>query len=545
MPDEPVIHASYGPLRLEPPADKKPRVSVWKTIGDGATWVRTQLINLSVILALAALAALTVAEFLRNPVIIEEIGLPPPLTERGYNGNVVAHRLWDAITEIQTEAGTIKEQASLTTLGRQLDVVEPGTGLSLQGLTQMLRALFGRPQTRIAGEVICETSACDWSGLRLRLRIFTADGMQIRDLGLLGGHGTRDYFHRAAVETMKMIDPYSLAAYYYDRDRRAGEEIARHLIATRHRHRAWAANLLGNALSGTPDAAIAMYARSIKFAKEDEIQKFVLPWIGWGNRLSALGHHEEALEKYREATELDPDFAYAWVGWGSSLGSLGRHEEALRVYRRATEFHPYYVNAWNEWGNRLSALERYDEAIDKYRRATELDPNYAHPWNNWGNSLNALGRYQEALEKFSRATELDLEDPFSWNGWGNGLYALGQYEEAIEKYRRATQLSPEYAYAWNGIGNALSNLGRYDEAFVTFKDAIGLVPTFSVAAQNWGLYLTRYLDSDEELRCQRVAVHGSTFLATAGPLLEGNPRRSEVEALITSCESATVLNGPR
>src|SRR5207248_2135588 len=82
-----------------------------------------------------------------------------------------------------------------------------------------------------------------------------------------------------------------------------------------------------------------------------------------------LGRHDEALEAYKRATEVDPENARAWSGVGDTLEKLGRHEEALEAYKRATEVDPENAWAWGGVGDTLEKLGRHDEALDFYARA--------------------------------------------------------------------------------------------------------------------------------------------------------------------------------
>ncbi|MEW6743121.1 MAG: sulfatase-like hydrolase/transferase [Planctomycetota bacterium] len=53
--------------------------------------------------------------------------------------------------------------------------------------------------------------------------------------------------------------------------------------------------------------------------------------------LTAVGEHEEAEQRYREALELNPKHLASWLRLGDLLGELGRKEEARECYRSFLE----------------------------------------------------------------------------------------------------------------------------------------------------------------------------------------------------------------
>src|SRR5262249_25591712 len=58
--------------------------------------------------------------------------------------------------------------------------------------------------------------------------------------------------------------------------------------------------------------------------------------------LHAAGQYEEAIAAGRRAAELDANDSLAWNGIGASLSSLGRATEAIEAYRRALALNPNY-----------------------------------------------------------------------------------------------------------------------------------------------------------------------------------------------------------
>jgi cytochrome c-type biogenesis protein CcmH/NrfG len=59
-----------------------------------------------------------------------------------------------------------------------------------------------------------------------------------------------------------------------------------------------------------------------------------------------LDLNREAVEAYREAVRLKPDFAEAWYNLGVSYIKLGRHREAVEACREAVRLKPDFAEAW-------------------------------------------------------------------------------------------------------------------------------------------------------------------------------------------------------
>ncbi|MCX8067152.1 MAG: tetratricopeptide repeat protein, partial [Anaerolineae bacterium] len=139
-----------------------------------------------------------------------------------------------------------------------------------------------------------------------------------------------------------------------------------------------------------------------------------------------------------------------WNNLGNAYSDLGRHEEAIEAYRQAIELDPKLAAPWNNMGYVYSRLGRYEEAAEAYRRAIELDPKDAYPWNGLGNVYALRGEWEQALEAFRRAVELEPEDGAYRVSLASALRALGQEEEAqaeLERARLRIEREDEYSRA--------------------------------------------------------------------------------------------------
>lgn len=461
------FRVTYGEVRYAPAPDDPPdagdasqaggdapRASLMSRLNEGLAAARSTILNALVILLMLVGVAYTVVELRREVVVIDPIRLPETLQALGYAEEVAALRLWGAVVRISDAARTAKNRVALLPASERVDFQTPGVGVSVQSLIPALRNFLGLKETRIAGEFICETAACEPARLSLRLRVFRGDRMEIIPLGPIGepsGAGQagpqatealiRDYFKRAALELLRRLDPFIFASYLYQSDPAAAEAVAMKLIGPEDPERKWALNLLGliAADAGDYQAAIGWYRRALE---ADEDDTFTIALVNWGNALRNMGQPDAAIARYRQALAQDPDDALAYNNWGAALFDQGD----------------------------------LDGAIEKYRRATELDPEYAYAYGNWGAALFEQGNPELAIPKYRQATLLDPGYAVAYVNWGNALFVQDETDEAAERYARALEIDPGLADATFNLALAYRRLERPGEAAAAFERYLELVP---------------------------------------------------------------------
>ena len=100
-----------------------------------------------------------------------------------------------------------------------------------------------------------------------------------------------------------------------------------------------------------------------------------------GNVLSALGEHQEAIQYYQKALDLEPHDPTIWKNIASSYHHAGDHHEELRCFDRALELNPVMPEALASKGiSLLIDLEKPEEAASLLERALQYDPDSAVQW---------------------------------------------------------------------------------------------------------------------------------------------------------------------
>ena len=101
---------------------------------------------------------------------------------------------------------------------------------------------------------------------------------------------------------------------------------------------------------------------------------------------------------------LAPGAEEAHLRLGESLRLRGRVDEAAEAYRQAVEVDPEYAQAHVMLGVSLSTLGDIDGAVEAYRQALEIDPDNGTGHFNLAGLLDGLGETQQALHHYQQAT---------------------------------------------------------------------------------------------------------------------------------------------
>ncbi|MCL7967166.1 MAG: hypothetical protein M8857_08660 [marine benthic group bacterium] len=157
----------------------------------------------------------------------------------------------------------------------------------------------------------------------------------------------------------------------------------------------------------------------------------------------------EAVDDFRAAVEMDPDFALAWSGLADAIDALAwRDIDAVRLLPegrlaalRALSLDPQMAEGWASAGILAAEFDRDHEVGElALRRAIELRPSYANAHQQLSGLLTNLGRIEEARPYLRKAVELD---PLSWFfhlNLGDRLVVASELDEARAAYERSEEL---------------------------------------------------------------------------------------------------------
>ena len=182
-----------------------------------------------------------------------------------------------------------------------------------------------------------------------------------------------------------------------------------------------------------------------------------------------LGRYQEAIESYKQAIRIEPDYADAHNNLGITYGKLGRWQDAIESYKQAIRIEPDYAEAHYNLGFAYDELGLYQDAIESYKQAIRIKPDLAEAHYNLGVAYGKLGRYQDALESYKQAIRIEPDYAKAYINLGVAYYKLGRYRDAVEAYKQAIRIKPDYADAHYILGVAYLVIGDKESALEEYK----------------------------------------------------------------------------
>jgi tetratricopeptide (TPR) repeat protein len=211
----------------------------------------------------------------------------------------------------------------------------------------------------------------------------------------------------------------------------------------------------------------------------------------FGYALADEGRFGDAIEQFKQALQINPDYAEGQNNWGNALASEGKATEAIEHYERALQINPDYAEGHNNLGLALAGQGKLEQAVAQYERALQINPENAEARNNLGLALARQGKVTEAIEQYERALKIKPDFAEARVNWGLALAGQGELDAAIEQYNRVLQIKPDYPQAHYELGVALGKQGRLAESVQSYQQALQLNPDYAAAHVELGVTLTR------------------------------------------------------
>jgi tetratricopeptide (TPR) repeat protein len=229
------------------------------------------------------------------------------------------------------------------------------------------------------------------------------------------------------------------------------------------------------------DAAINSYKQAIKIKPD-----YADAYCNMANTLKDMGDLHASIDNYKQAIKINPHYADAYCNMGNAQKDLGDIQAAIVSFKQAVKINPAYVDAYFNLGNALKYAGDFQAAIDSYEQALIIKPDYADAYYNMGNALAEMGNLQLAIDNYEQAVKVNPNHAEAYSNLGNALKDTGDFKAAINSYTRAVKIKPDYADAYCNMGHVLKDMGKFPAAVDSYRQAVKINPDYFDAYFNLG-----------------------------------------------------------
>jgi tetratricopeptide (TPR) repeat protein len=285
-----------------------------------------------------------------------------------------------------------------------------GVGFSMSALIYHTKKLVGIMPREISGELVMKDSS-----LALTLRMTGTDIFYIEK----PFNQQNDKFSvldsllkRSSEKMMEVVEPYQLAVYYNNvgQDEKALKQI-RYIINNIPEEKKWAYNLWGN----------------------------IYKYDG-----SDTGNIEKAINKYKIAYELDPNYVLPLYNLGTTYKELNRIDEAIEQLEKVIDIDPNYILAYNALS--YCYLEKKDtaKALELYQVLAKVENKDEEDLNMMTNLMFALNDSTSIIKYFQQKDERgEVLSVQEYKLWSFRLYDRGYKDESIKKLKEGIDFYPD------------------------------------------------------------------------------------------------------
>src|SRR5256714_1650445 len=242
-----------------------------------------------------------------------------------------------------------------------------------------------------------------------------------------------------------------------------------------------------------------------------------------------LADLDRAIESFRKAVEIDPNYALAYAMLGSACQARAQTDpahdwlaQADAATTIALRMAPMLPEAHRARGGTLRRHGRLRDSLDSYLTSYELDPATPRSAAMLGDTYEQIGRPDLALGWFEKVARRQTQPLFADNV-GNAWISLGDYDQAEKAYRASIIFKPDLPVGLLGLSRLALFRGDYEgarkecqQAQAKYKDNPEVLKMAALIE-----FFSRHFPAAEKLYRQALAIDragGVDFAGSVGYL---------------------------
>jgi len=203
------------------------------------------------------------------------------------------------------------------------------------------------------------------------------------------------------------------------------------------------------------------------------------------NKRTEQGYYK-AIQFFRKAIAVQPDYAKAYAGLADSFAMLGdldnRRPSRVEMISKARSNVQRALQLDDNLAEAHASLASISYVYDwdwplaekEFHRALELNPNYATAHHWYAYYCLSRNRIDEGLSEIRLAQTLDPQSLIIQNDVGQLLYMARRYDDAIEEERRTLEMDESLAWPHFWLGLSFLAKGQNAAAIAEMQSVVHL-----------------------------------------------------------------------
>lgn len=188
---------------------------------------------------------------------------------------------------------------------------------------------------------------------------------------------------------------------------------------------------------------------------------------------------KEAIDKFKQAISIKPDYTEARYEWGWCQNDLKDYEGAIINLRNVRNAWGHIPKVHFELGYAFEKSNKTDSAISCYTRCLQLKKDYSLAFKQLGYIAYIKEDYANAIiqfKKYEEAAKTEITDYLFWYRKGFSYNAQKDFVSAKTALLKSLSLKKDYINTFLELGFACSRLKEDEEAISYYNQAIAIDP---------------------------------------------------------------------
>ena len=175
-----------------------------------------------------------------------------------------------------------------------------------------------------------------------------------------------------------------------------------------------------------------------------------------------------AENEFKKALDLNSNYSTGHQWYGEFLSLMARHPEAIRELQIAVALDPLSPVVHLQFGNTLQQARQYDQALDQYQEALKIDPKFSLPFHAMHWAYRRQGKFAESIEPLRAALQ-------SWDAKNDWIALVDQLPAAYSKggrtgyLRQCVKIDEHSERPWFYLARDYADLGNREAALAALN----------------------------------------------------------------------------